>query len=112
MQPLLHTDFPRDGLARRRTIVVTRPATHASRDTLTVMHAVRGAWNLFLLGLATRFRLRGRYWSWRNETAFGADRAAWPSAAERRRAALEYGAWVGRMRALARERRREGVRPG
>jgi hypothetical protein len=36
------------------------------------------------------------------ETAFGADRAKWPSAAERRRAALEYGAWVGAMRRLRR----------
>ena len=65
-------------------------------------HAIRGAWNLFLLGWATGFRLRGRYWSWRMETAFGADRAKWPSAAERRRAALEYGAWVGAMRRLRR----------
>jgi len=112
VQPLLHTDFPRDGRARRRPIVARGPSTPTSGDTLPVMHAVRGAWNLFLLGLATRFRLRGRYWSWRNETAFGADRSAWPATAERRRAALEYGAWVGRMRALARERRREGVRPG
>ena len=65
-------------------------------------HAIRGAWNLFLLGWATGFRLRGRYWSWRMETAFGADRAKWPSAAARRRAALEYGAWVGAMRRLRR----------
>jgi hypothetical protein len=72
-----------------------RAAGYASR-----MHAFRGAWNLFLLGLATRFRLRGKYWSWRMETAFGADRSRWPSARERRRAALEYGAWVGQMRRL------------
>ena len=70
--------------------------------TIAQMHALRGAWNLFLLGWATRFRLRGGYWRWRMETAFGADRAKWPPAAERRRAALEYGAWVGAMRRLRR----------
>jgi hypothetical protein len=36
------------------------------------------------------------------ETAFGADRSKWPPARERRRAALEYGAWVGSMRKLMR----------
>ena len=68
------------------------------------MHVLSGAWNLFLLGWKTRFRLRGRYWSWRMETAFGTDPARMPPAAERRRAALAYGAWVGRMRAMARAR--------
>ena len=28
--------------------------------TIAQMHAMRGAWNLFLLGWATGFRLRGR----------------------------------------------------
>lgn len=69
------------------------------------MHALRGAWNLFLLGCKTRFRLGGSYWKWRMETAFGVDRAKWPSAAERRRAALDYGAWAGTMRRMARDRR-------
>lgn len=66
------------------------------------LRSLRGAWNLLLLGFATRFRLRGKYWSWRMETAFGADRSKWPPAHERRRAALEYGAWVGSMRRLMR----------
>ena len=66
------------------------------------MRTLSGIWNLALLGLRTRFRFRGRYWSWRMETAFGTDRAKWPSARERRRAAIAYGAWVGSMRALAR----------
>jgi hypothetical protein len=66
------------------------------------LRSLRGAWNLLLLGVATRFRLRGKYWSWRMETAFGADRSKWPPARERRRAALEYGAWVGSMRKLMR----------
>jgi hypothetical protein len=68
------------------------------------MHVVRGLWNLALLGAKTGFRLKGRYWTWRMETAFGADRSKWPSAAERRRAAIEYGAWVGAMRRMARDR--------
>jgi hypothetical protein len=64
------------------------------------LHAARGAWNLLLLGFKTRFRLRGGYWSWRMETAFGRDRAKWPPLRERMRAALEYGAWVGSMRRM------------
>ena len=53
---------------------------------------------LLRLGFATGFRLRGAYWTWREETAFGADRSKWPSAAERRHAMLEYAAWAQRMR--------------
>ena len=64
------------------------------------MHALRGIWNLALLGAKTGFRLRGRYWTWRMETAFGADRSKWPSPAARRKAAIEYGAWVGEMRRI------------
>ena len=67
-----------------------------------MMHALRGIWNLALLGAKTGFRLRGRYWTWRMETAFGADRSKWPSAAARRKAAIEYGAWVGEMRRMCR----------
>jgi hypothetical protein len=36
------------------------------------------------------------------ETAFGADRSKWPSPAARRKAAIEYGAWVGEMRRMRR----------
>ena len=64
------------------------------------LHAARGARNLLLLGFKTRFRLRGSYWSWRMETAFGRDRSKWPPLRERMRAVLEYGAWVGSMRRM------------
>jgi hypothetical protein len=64
------------------------------------LHAARGAWNLLMLGFKTRFRLRGSYWSWRMETAFGLDRSKWPPLRKRMRAALEYGAWVGSMRRM------------
>ncbi len=67
-----------------------------------LMHALRGIWNLALLGAKSGFRLRGRYWTWRMETAFGADRSKWPSPAARRKAAIEYGAWVGEMRRMRR----------
>jgi hypothetical protein len=61
--------------------------------------------SLLRLGWSTRFRLGGAYWSWRRETAFGGDRSRWPSEAERRRAMIDYGAWVGAMRSLRRSRR-------
>ncbi len=63
---------------------------------------VRGAWQLLMLAWAVRFRIRGAYLTWRRETAFGSDPARWPPPAERRRAMLEYGAWVARMKALRR----------
>ncbi|MBC02862.1 MAG: hypothetical protein CMJ34_06120 [Phycisphaerae bacterium] len=61
-----------------------------------------GLLGLLHLAAVTRFRLRGRYWSWRMETALGSDRSAWPSARERRRAILLYGAWSRRLRRGAR----------
>lgn len=64
------------------------------------LRAMRGAWNLLLLGFATRFRLRGGYWAWRRETGFGTDPSRMPGPRERRRAMLEYGEWVGQMRAM------------
>jgi len=54
------------------------------------------------LGWKTRFRLRGPYWHWRNETAFGHDPARMPSARARREAIIEYANWVRSMRALRR----------
>ncbi|MBL9141997.1 MAG: hypothetical protein JNK53_09045 [Phycisphaerae bacterium] len=63
---------------------------------------LRSIWNLFLLACKTGFKLNGPYWRWRRETVFGTDPAKMPSAAERRKAVLEYGAWVGHMRALKR----------
>lgn len=59
---------------------------------------IGGLWELFLLGWKTRFRMRGAYWKWRKETAFGVDPAAMPPRRERLRAVLDYGRWVYRMK--------------
>ena len=63
---------------------------------------IHGLVGLLYLAVVTRFRLRGRYWTWRMETALGSDRSAWPSARERRRAILLYGGWSHRLRRAAR----------
>jgi hypothetical protein len=44
--------------------------------------------------------VRGRYWHWRQETAFGTDPARMPSLAQRVAAVIRFGHWVGRMRRL------------
>jgi hypothetical protein len=62
------------------------------------MRLLRSLLGLVHLGFATRFRLKGPYWKWREETAFGSERSKWPSAADRRHAMLEYAAWAQRMR--------------
>ncbi|MEL6496924.1 MAG: hypothetical protein AAF937_04695 [Planctomycetota bacterium] len=75
----------------------------------TMFHGVVGLWRV---GRATRFRMRGRYWSWRNETAFGAGR---PTPRTMLSALLEYGAWTRRMRRLGRASfapGQHGPRPG
>jgi hypothetical protein len=57
------------------------------------------------LGFATGFRLRGAYWRWRLETAFGTDPGRMPDARERREAMVDYLVWTHRMRKLMRSRR-------
>ncbi len=57
-----------------------------------------GLWELFLLAAGSRFRVRGRYWRWRYETAFGGDPAARPPRWRRALALIEYGRWVYRMK--------------
>ena len=57
-----------------------------------------GLWELLLLAVRSRFRLRGAYWRWRDETAFGGDPAARPPLGQRLRAVLDYGRWVYRMK--------------
>jgi hypothetical protein len=66
------------------------------------MRLLRTAIALVRLGMATRFRLGGAYWSWRRETAFGRDASHWPSAAHRRGAMIEYAEWVAQMRSFIR----------
>ncbi len=56
-----------------------------------------GLWELARLGLISRFRFRGAYWSWRLHTAFG---RGYPSRGETLRAVLDYGRWVYRMRRM------------
>ena len=63
---------------------------------------IQGMLGLLYLAVVTRFRLRGRYWTWRMETALGSDRSAWPRARTRRHAILSYGAWSRRLRRAAR----------
>ncbi len=66
------------------------------------MRLLRAVIALARLGIATRFRLGGAYWSWRRETAFGRDVSRWPSASHRREAMVEYAVWVAEMRSLIR----------
>ena len=62
------------------------------RDAIdTVLGLARLAW----LVAASGFRLRGRYWSWRWHTAFGAGPE--PKGWAKWRAILHYARWVQRM---------------
>jgi hypothetical protein len=63
-----------------------------------VMNTLGGIWALVLLAASSGFRLGGRYWRWRRETAFGRDSGARPGPWRRVRATLEYGRWVHRMK--------------
>ena len=66
----------------------------------TALHTLDALWQLARLAVITRGRLAGRYWRWRRETAFGTDPARMPPRAERVKAVLRFGHWVGRMRRL------------
>ena len=57
-----------------------------------------GLWELFRLAIISRGRLRGRYWRWRAETAYGSDPEQRPPSRERLRAVLAYGRWVYRTK--------------
>jgi hypothetical protein len=63
---------------------------------------IGGLWELFRLGVKTRFHFRGPYWQWRLETAFGTDRSKWPPLRRRVHAAIDYGKWIHRMRRYTR----------
>ncbi len=62
------------------------------RDTLG------GLWELVLLAILARFRLRSGYLRWRDETAFGTDPANRPSLSRRLGAMIAYGRWVYRLK--------------
>jgi hypothetical protein len=55
-----------------------------------------GIYELLRLGVITRFRFRGAYWSWRLQTAFG--RGYPESRVELVASVLDYGRWVYRTR--------------
>ncbi|MCP3904231.1 MAG: hypothetical protein GY715_11420 [Planctomycetes bacterium] len=57
-----------------------------------------GLWELALLGARTGFRIRGPYWRWRIETAFGSDPGRRPPRRQRVHAVLEYARWIYRMK--------------
>lgn len=57
-----------------------------------------GLWELASLAARHGTRLRGPYWRWRSETAFGTDPARRPPRREMIRMLLEYGRWVWRMK--------------
>lgn len=64
----------------------------------TLLETIGGLFELVRLAWRTGFRLRGPYWRWRMETAFGADRERWPPRRQRLHATLEYARWLWRMR--------------
>ena len=63
-----------------------------------VVDTLGGLWELGVLAVRSRFRLRGPYWRWRDETAFGTRAAARPTRWRRVLAVLGYGRWVYRMK--------------
>ena len=65
-----------------------------------IAETLGGLWELGWLAVKTRFRLRGAYWRWRQETAFGRDPSLRPSRWQRLCAILDYGRWVYRMKRL------------
>ena len=69
---------------------------------VTFADTCRALLALARLGVQTRFRMRGAYWRWRMETAFGTDASRMPPFGERMRSIIEYGAWVHRMRSMMR----------
>jgi hypothetical protein len=61
-----------------------------------LLDTIGGIWQLARLGVITRFRFRGDYWSWRMQTAFGRGMPA--TRAELARSVLDYGRWMHRVR--------------
>ena len=60
------------------------------------MNTLCGIFELVRLAWISRFRLKGPYWVWRTQTAFG--RGVPADRVELLRSILEYGRWVHRMR--------------
>ena len=66
---------------------------------MTIRTLIEGVVGLAVLGVGTRFRLRGPYWRWRMHTAFP-ECTPRGGRIELVRSALEYGAWSWRTRRL------------
>jgi hypothetical protein len=62
------------------------------------LETLGGLWELLRLAIKTRGRLRGRYWKWRYETAFGSEPDKYTTRWQRVRAMLDYARWVYRMK--------------
>ncbi len=63
-----------------------------------LLDTIAGLWYQFWMVARSGFRLRGNYWTWRFQTAFG--RGLPSSKKELVLGLLEYGRWVARMRRL------------
>jgi hypothetical protein len=63
---------------------------------MRIVDLLGGVYQLGRLGVITRFRFKGPYWEWRNQTAFG--RGVPESKRELLASVLEYGVWMHRMR--------------
>jgi hypothetical protein len=62
---------------------------------MRLLELIGGIWELTRLGVVSRFRFSGSYWTWRLHTAFG---RGTPSRGALFHAVLDYGAWIFRMR--------------
>ncbi len=60
-----------------------------------LFETVLGLWALFVLLCHSRFRLRGQYWQWRWQTAFGRGE---PAFFEKAVSLLDYARWMHQMR--------------
>ncbi len=63
-----------------------------------LIETLGGLWELALLAARNGMQLRGPYWRWRYETAFGTDASRRPPRREIIRMLLDYGRWVWRMK--------------
>ncbi|MSR29538.1 MAG: hypothetical protein EXS03_08200 [Phycisphaerales bacterium] len=68
---------------------------------LTPLEVLRALIALARLCVITKFRLRGRYWTWRRATAFGSGEGSIPLL-QRLHSVLEFGAWAAKMRRISR----------
>ncbi|MCA9299432.1 MAG: hypothetical protein KDA28_10215 [Phycisphaerales bacterium] len=64
-----------------------------------IVETILGLLALAGMGLRSRFRLKGAYWTWRLHTAFGHER---PERGVMLHSVLSYARWVHRMRRMAR----------